>query len=410
MIIVGGTYRERVTVPDSDDLAGSGMRAAAALKHAASRPLLYTAVDDKTSEEADLVAQAMGVERTVVRRSEAVGFRYFSPISAPAVNGPNASLRDDIAVDGRGSTVLMFGLVETGTVTVEADTVVLDPQKPRDGGPLSLDHINAGQVILVANRAEVRQLGGVLDERTAVEGLLQHPLVDAVVTKRAAAGCTVSRLVDGTPRHTDVGAHPTFRVWPIGSGDVFSAGFAHAVDSGADAESAAGVASAAAAHWCSTRVPELPVGLLKGSTDGLPPPLAPSRPLLYLAGPFFSLQQRWLVEEVRETLFSLGVRVFSPFHDVGVGGPSVAAADLAGLSKCDAVLALLDGVDLGTVFEVGWAVREGIPVVGYASVLDAEVAKMMSGTSVELHRDVSTACYRAAWAGMGLRTVAGWAE
>jgi nucleoside 2-deoxyribosyltransferase len=409
MIVVGGTYRERVTFPDSDDLAGSGLRAAAALKNVAAPPTLYTAVEDRNSEEAELVSQALGVrERVIVERSEAVGFRYFTPISAPAVNGPNSALLPGIDVRASDETVLMFGFVESGEVSVRSETLVLDPQRPRDGAPLSLRGVTARKVFVVANRAEVRQLGRERNERNAAEAILREG-IEAVVTKRAAAGCTVTRLVEGTPRHTDIGAHPTSRVWPIGSGDVFSAAFAHSVESGLEPETAAEIASAAAAHWCSTRVPELPAALLSGS-NRLPPVLAPSRPLIYLAGPFFSLPERWLVEEIRETLFSLGVNVFSPLHDVGEGGPSVAEADLEGLSRCDAVLALLDGVDLGTVFEVGWAVRDGIPVVGYGSALDPEVAKMMAGTTVELHRDVATACYRAAWAGMGLQTVPGWAR
>jgi len=130
--------------------------------------------------------------------------------------------------------------------------------------------------------------------------------------------------------------------------------------------------------------------------------------LVYLAGPFFTAAELWLVEQVRDTLVTLGVDVFSPFHDIGPGGLEVAKKDIEGLEQCDAVLALLDNGDTGTVFEVGWAVRHDLPIVGYASVLDQEVTKMMAGTSVELHRDLSTACYRAAWAGMGLLPIPGW--
>lgn len=407
MRVVGGTYRELVTVPDSDDLAGSGLRAAAALREATERPVLHTAVDDRQWEEAELVASALDVVREAVGRSEPVGFSYFTPLSSPRINGPNARLSESIIVDGE--TVLAFGLIESGDVGVRARTVVLDPQKPRDGGPLDRQGIAADRLIVVANRGEVRRLGGDADEQEAAEALLRQG-VHAVITKRAAAGCTVSHEVNDTIQHIDVGAHPTARVWPIGSGDVFSAGVAHVLHVGGDVVDAARVGSAAAAHWCSTRVPAVPAAVLAGKTSGLPAALPPTRPLVYLAGPFFTVPDRWLVEELRNTLESLGVDVFSPLHDVGEGGDDVAVADLDGLARCDAVLALLDGADAGTIFEVGWAVREGIAVVGYAKVLDREVTKMMAGTAVELHRDLSTACYRAAWAGMGLRTVPGWAQ
>jgi nucleoside 2-deoxyribosyltransferase len=87
--------------------------------------------------------------------------------------------------------------------------------------------------------------------------------------------------------------------------------------------------------------------------------------MVYLAGPFFSLAERWLVETSRAVLAGLGASVFSPLHDVGVGGDEVAAPDLDGLRRADAVFALLDGWDPGTVYEVGWAHREDLPVVGF---------------------------------------------
>lgn len=408
MIVLGGTYREEVALPDWAALAGSGLRAAAALSDARVPPRLVTAVDDATREEAELVCAALGVAADLsVRRTEAVGFSYFTPLSAPRVNGPKSRLVGTLHADD--DTVLVFGLVESGDVQVRAGTVVLDPQRPRDLGPFERPAGTDGaRLVVVANTAEVRQLGDAPDERQAAESLLGN--AQGVVTKRAAAGCTVS-WVDGDRevRHEDIGAHPTSRVWPIGSGDVFSAGLTHALANGADLVEAARVGSAAAAHWCSTQVAAVPLPVLEGDRSALPPALPPGRPLVYLAGPFFSAGERWLVEELRTTLGSLGVDVFSPLHDVGTGGPEVAQADLEGLRDCDSVLALLDGADPGTVFEVGWAVRDATPVVGYASVLDAEVSKMMSGTAVELHRDLATACYRAAWAGMGLRVVPGWA-
>ncbi len=407
MIVVGGTYREEVALPSWVALAGSGLRAAAALSQAPVPPGLLTALDDDTQDEAELVCDALGVVvNSAVDRTEPVGFSYFTPLSAPRVNGPKSRLRNGLR--GEDDTVLAFGLVEAGDVVLRGRTVVLDPQRPRDLAPFSADNVEADRLVVVANTSEIRQFGEATGEREAAEALLGRG-VDAVITKRAAAGCTVSWLEGSAARHEDVGARPTARVWPIGSGDVFSAGLAHALDRGADLVEAARVGSAAAAHWCSTQVAALPGPILAGTAADLPAPLPPARPLVYLAGPFFSAGERWLVEELRTSLRSLGVDVFSPLHDVGTGGPEVAQADLDGLRLCDSVLALLDGADPGTVFEVGWAVRDGTPVVGYATALDAEVSKMMSGTEVELHRDLSTACYRAAWAGMGMRVVPGWA-
>lgn len=108
---------------------------------------------------------------------------------------------------------------------------------------------------------------------------------------------------------------------------------------------------------------------------------------------------------MRNALLAQGVRVFSPYHDVGPGDESVAVADIEGLRQCSSVLALLDGSDFGTVYEAGWAENAGTPVVGYASQPDKEGAKMLTGLGGELHDDLSTAVYRAAWRAMGAAPV-----
>ncbi len=67
--------------------------------------------------------------------------------------------------------------------------------------------------------------------------------------------------------------------------------------------------------------------------------------MVSLAGPFFTVAERWLVDACRSFLLQAGAEVFSPFHEIGVGGPEVAKQDLDGLRKADVVLALLDGWD-----------------------------------------------------------------
>src|SRR3546814_14751858 len=75
---------------------------------------------------------------------------------------------------------------------------------------------------------------------------------------------------------------------------------------------------------------------------------------VYLAAPFFDLAQRWLVEEARSNLLDMGAQVFSPVHEVGPGPASIVAPeDIAGLEAADVVFAVLNGVDPGTIFEVG---------------------------------------------------------
>ena len=98
-------------------------------------------------------------------------------------------------------------------------------------------------------------------------------------------------------------------------------------------------------------------------------PLGPDEYDVYLAGPFFNMPELWLVDEARLALRGMGLKVFSPYHDVGIGiGEDVAPKDIEALERSRAVLAIVDGVDTGTIFEVGYARALAKPVVCVCAV------------------------------------------
>jgi len=403
MIVVGGTYQEQVTVPAYEEVAGSGLRAAAALRSQA-RVHLVTALDEVMDPVAWSVFKTLSIDAVVVERNEPVGFRYFSPVTTPSIDGPSASYARTLTVDD--DVVLVFGMVEAGSRDIRARQAVVDPQRPRDLTALDLDGIAADELTVVANAREMRALAQAADLADSARQVMNSRNVVAVVVKDSARGCLVLTSSDDTPRK--VGPYPTRSVWPLGSGDIFASGYAYAWSEGADPIEAARVASSSAAWWCGTRNSRVPAENLTGTpvdqvlsdaASELTP--ADRAPLVYLAGPFFTLADRWLVETCRNVLLGLGAKVFSPLHDVGPGGDEVASQDLDGLEHADAVLALLDGWDPGTVYEVGWAHRHGLPVVGFLQGSAHEGTKMMVGAGAELHGDLSSALYRCVWAAQG---------
>ncbi|UWZ36406.1 nucleoside 2-deoxyribosyltransferase [Dactylosporangium roseum] len=343
---------------------------------------------------------------TPVERDQPVGFRYFSPVTAPVIDGPSAAHTAALSADDE--TVLAFGMVETGPRSIRARRLVVDPQRPRDLTRLDLTGLHADAVAVVANARETRALaGGIADLRAAARRVRGASGAVAVVVKDSARGCMVL-TGDGEGTLTRVGPYPTRTVWPLGSGDVFAAAYAHAWDKGAEPVEAARIASSSAAWWSGTRATVVPHQVLGGApVDEVLPDAGPelavpdNDPLVYLAAPFFNLAERWLVETCRSVLIGLGAQVFSPLHDVGPGGDEVASRDLDGLDRAHAVFALLDGWDPGTVYEVGWAHRKGLPVVGFLQGPSHEGTKMLVGTCAELHQDLSSALYRAVWAAQG---------
>jgi hypothetical protein len=390
MKVVGGTYLEQVEMPSDVELGGSGLRAARALLGWRTDVELVSCVDDSLKETALSVSAATGLRATWFARDRAITYHYLNPLFVPVQSGRGAVAE---LPDVEAKAALAFGMVECQP-TIRAEALVYDVQ-----GVVDLDEVAAAlagsqRVALLANSRELTGLAGIDDPRNGARALRKRLGVEAVVCKYAARGVIVA---DERGTH-HVGPYPTETVWPIGSGDVFAAGFAHAWLSGAKARHAARRGSFAASRWCSTR--RLGAVAAQQTTPKAPPLPKPGK--VYLAGPFFDLGQRMLLEDVRDALRDLGADVFSPLHDVGVGGPEAGAMDLLALRECTSVLALLDGHDPGTILECGWARHAGTPVVGYAHHIGREANTMLVASGAELHNDLPSAVYRAIWAGAGV--------
>jgi nucleoside 2-deoxyribosyltransferase len=65
--------------------------------------------------------------------------------------------------------------------------------------------------------------------------------------------------------------------------------------------------------------------------------------------------------------------------------------------NCDRVFAVLDGIDSGTVFEVGYARALGVPVYALAQAVPPEDLKMVSGSDCRIFDELVTAIHHTAW-------------
>jgi nucleoside 2-deoxyribosyltransferase len=75
----------------------------------------------------------------------------------------------------------------------------------------------------------------------------------------------------------------------------------------------------------------------------------------------------------------------------------VAPEDIKGLEAADVMFAVLNGLDTGTIFEVGYAVKKGIPIVALAQNLKEEDLKMLAGTGCDIVDDFASAVYQTIW-------------
>ena len=78
----------------------------------------------------------------------------------------------------------------------------------------------------------------------------------------------------------------------------------------------------------------------------------------------------------------------------------VVPEDIDALENSDAVFAITDGFDAGTLFEVGYARARGIPVVTFVQNEPEEPLKMLEGTACEIVDEFVSAIYRGSWAAL----------
>lgn len=398
--IVGGIYREICARPQWDEVYGSAGRAASAIARLGGEVELHGYLDADLVRAMQARAGDEGFVLKDLKLPRSAVFSYTHGLAVPLIYRPER--QPDLHM--RAEKVLRFGMLEA-TAVVDAHYAVYDPQNVSGPESFAANGSKAEHLALVLNLYEAVQLlgDGALEPEEITERLAIQESAEVVVLKMGPKGA----LVYHQGAHHRVPAYATPRVWKIGSGDQFAANFAYAwMEEQRTPVDAAERASRATAFYAQHRryptVAELdafgPVPLMvsKRYEEG-------RVPLVYLAGPFFTLGQLWVVEQARNCLRDMRFKVFSPYHDVGHGpAEQVVGQDVEGIHQSDVVLAIGDGLDSGTIFEVGYARSHGVPVVFYAENESKEDCKMMEGTDCFLSDDFVSAIYRTVWVGVSL--------
>ncbi len=396
--VVGGVYREYCVHPRWYDVFGSAGRAALAIATAGSPVVLHSYTTDATlgvlNEKAAWL-DSFKVASTPIESE--VSFKYLHDMAVPEIAGIPSIPHEPIQVTEE--KVLRFGMLE-GDAVVHATWAVYDPQNAHGAAPFGANGSTAAHLALVLNSWEAMQLAGMpgASPETIAPILAALEKAEVVIIKMGPRGAFVW-TAGGT---VQVPAYRTKRVWKIGSGDCFVAHFANAwMHHGLNPADAANVASRATAYYCETQ--GLPtrdnlVSYAASPVELSADYLAGKQRQVYLAGPFFDLMQIWMVEQVLANLKDLGLKVFSPYHDVGLGSADdVVGKDLEAIVDSDVMFAITDGLDAGTVYEIGYARALGKPVVVYSERQYPENLKMMEGSDCIMCTDYTTALYSTLW-------------
>jgi nucleoside 2-deoxyribosyltransferase len=390
--IVGGTYHEYCIQPFWNELFGSGLRATLSL-HGKTDLLFYTYSDEHTKVILTSIASHLGFEVIINPIHKSIEFTYEHPLDNPIYYPSKMDFinREPITID-TNENVICFGMIE-GNAVISGNKVVYDPQDPGNARSFYENGSTAQQLVVVLNRDEANVIFGSCDLVALQNYLKDKKEAYAIVLKSGPDGAYV--IQDKTIHQ--VPAFITDQVWPIGSGDIFSGQFGYNwMTAGYSLEAAAEEASKATAYYVNSKALPIP-NKLEVRFSPFKKNIKQNKKV-YLAGPFFSMGQRWLVNQFRDALMNVGLAVFSPFHDVGIGHPEkVAPLDLRAISECDIILSIVDGLDSGTLFEIGYAKAKGIPVIVFVENEKKESLTMLEGTNCIFENDFSTTIYKTLW-------------
>lgn len=396
--VVGGVYREYCVHPRWYDIFGSAGRAALAIATSGSPVVLHSYMSDEALgviHEKAAWLDSFEVAPTMI--DSEVSFKYLHDMAVPEIAGVPAAVHDAICVTEE--RVLRFGMLE-GDAVINATWAVYDPQNAQRATPFGANGSTADHLALVLNTWEAVQLVGMAgaSPESIAPVLAAQEKAEVIIIKMGPRGAFVW-TASGTAQ---VPAYRTKRVWKIGSGDCFAAHFANAwMHDGLRPSEAADVASRATAYYCETQGFPTKENLSACIFPAVEPSadyLAGKQRQVYLAGPFFDLMQVWMVEQAQANLKDLGLKVFSPYHDIGLGSADdVVAKDLDAIVESDIVFAITDGLDAGTVYEIGYARALGKPVVVYSERQHPENLKMMEGSDCTICTDYTTALYSTLW-------------
>ncbi|HDR0626817.1 TPA: PfkB family carbohydrate kinase [Pasteurella multocida] len=402
--VIGGVYYEQCIWPSINELYGSAGRALSALQALNCETKLYSCLNQNSAEVLKGRARAYSARfeicSSLEESYEQPKFSYFHGLSTPYISKIiEKNLTPNKIQD---NNILVFGMLESNPI-VSGNKVVYDPQNPVSPRKFYENGSTAQELAIVLNISEAYKL--VKKENLSISeiiDILLHEGASIVVLKRGPLGISVFQKEDDKKIiENKIPCYLTENVYKIGSGDYFSACFAYQwMVQEQDPVQAAELASKATAYYCETAGYPSLENLDEWNERVQPIQYRSSdkKPKVYLAGPFFTLNQIWLINETRSQLTEMGFDVFSPYHEIGIGdAETVVPKDIEGINNSDIIFAIVDGLDAGTIFEIGYAKAKDKPVVIYSENEKLDDLKMMYGTGCIISKDYVSSLYRALW-------------
>jgi nucleoside 2-deoxyribosyltransferase len=396
--IIGGFYRELCLYPEWDYNYGSGGRASVVLSGFGEKVCFHTYIHENKKIELKHFSKTFNIDINTINSSEIISFEYYHALSTPNIYTLNNLIETQEQMSIKEDIVICYGMMESLNPIINANYLVFDPQSENNPSLITDNGSRYNHLAIIMNVEEAKIFTKKENIDLVVKDLFEKMnKLEVLILKDGPFGAYL--FYDDKYFHID--AYETENVFKIGSGDVFVAVFGYLwAKEKLEPIIAAQKASLATALYCNNQVLQIErrdldnldlfkqVGIDKAKFDKK----------IYLAGPFFTMADRWLIEEAKFQLEKFGANVFSPLHDVGYGkSDTVTKEDLKGVDKSDILYAVINNYDPGTIFEVGYAISKGIPVVVFIENNTPINMTMFEGSGCIIESDFATSIYKVIW-------------
>ena len=394
--IIGGTYKEYSIEPLHDQIFGSGLRAAQLLLENTSVKVTYKTAGNNTVKRhlKNYESVFSNFSYDITQTNSLVEFKYGFLLENPSIYPSVYSFKTKPELEINEDNLVVFGMLDAN-ISATANKVIYDPQNSFNPIKFS-EKCKANQVIYIINKAEAKTISGEDDMENMINFFFDKEKVYALVIKDGPLGANLykdKKLIKTAP------IYKTKNVFKIGSGDIFTTTFAYYwLVRQSKIEDCLITASYTTALYCNTGS----LCKLFDSKEKLSPlllnPETLSSKTIYLAGPIFTLSNLLLIDKIRDVFLNMGINVFSPYHDVGIGNQKdIAIKDLEGIDNADAIFAIIDGLDSGTLIELGYAMAKNKKIIGYNKNENSDSLLMLKAANYTSFEDLTSAIYNTIW-------------
>lgn len=396
LTVVGGTYREIDLDNTALNIYGSGLRCVKLLLENYEENVNYYTVGDKqTLKHLEMFKNVYSHFNYKMSPSDVMlTFKYYFALDEPRIIPDPKALKSLRDFKVAGADVICFGMLDA-EYKVNAERVVYDPQTSFN--PIQFSSFGkAKKLIYIVNNSEASIISGSSNIEKILNFFFDKERVSGLIIKNGPFGAKVYFS------KTEVQVIPSFKtakVHKIGSGDIFTATFSYYwLIRNLPIDECAMNASKVTATFCESENYNFKV-LEKFNYTNLPiTSIDLNLKQVYIAAPIFSLAEVIMIDKIRESLLGFGIQVFSPYHDIGYGEDiDIAKQDLRGLENSDIVFTILDGLDSGTLIELGYALSLEKRIIAYNRTVSDGSILMLKTANISHFEDITTALYYVIW-------------